>query len=135
MSLALLRHADKTPSRHLVFLLHRHALHDAALDAVDTLLRYLTNNFQLALQGVHPDKPFDSLHSGARMLLGELLHLPLWWPEAPHIGKDEWLCHQIGHLAGTPAPDWRVTAATRIDGAGGECNDWGEVDLPNRFMV
>jgi AcrR family transcriptional regulator len=134
MSLALLRYEAEKPLRHLVFLLHRQALHEPARNALDTLLTYLANNFQLALQGIHPDKPFDSLHGSARMLLGELLHLPLWWPEAPHIGKDEWLCHQIGFLAGTPAPDWRLPPANHVDGHGVKCDDWGDAGLPNRFL-
>ena len=134
MSLALLRHADEKPSRHLVFLLHQHALPGPARDGLETLLRYLTNNFQLALQGVHPDKPFDSLHSGARMLLGEIMYLPLWWPEAPHIGKDEWLCHRIGHLAGTAPPDWRLPAATRADGEGVESRGWRDADPASRLQ-
>ncbi len=134
MSLALLRHAEEKPSRHVVFLLHRQCLHAPARNALDTLLTYLTNNFQLAFQGVHPEKPFDSLHSGARMLLGEIMHLPLWWPEAPHIGKDEWVCHLIGQLAETATPDWRVPAALRVNDRGAAQDDWGEPGLPNRFI-
>jgi len=135
MSLALLRYAEEKSSRHMVFLLHRQALHDPARNALDTLLRYLTNNFQLAMQGVFPDRRFDTLQSGARMLLGELMHLPLWWPDEPHIGKDEWLCHLIGLVAGTSPPDWRLPAAIRADSHGTERNDWGDTDPPNRFMV
>ena len=135
MSLALLRHAEEKPSRHLVFLLHRQNLHAPARNALDTLLTYLTNNFQLAFQGVRPEKPFDSLHSSARMLLGEILHLPLWWPEAPHICKGEWLCHRIGQLAETGPPDWRVPAATRVNDQIAAHDDWGGGYLPNRFMV
>jgi AcrR family transcriptional regulator len=135
MSLALLRHADEKPSRHLVFLLHRQALLDPARDALETLLCYLTNNFQLAIQGVHPKKPFDSLHSGARMLLGEIMHVPLWWPEQPHIGKDEWLCHRIGQLADTAPPDWRLPAAIRADGYGVENNGWRDADPASRSQT
>ena len=113
MGLALLDHIAENGPRHLVFMLHRRNLDDPTRNALDTLLTYLTNNFQLALQAAHPNELFDTLLSPARMLLGQIFHLPLWWPEEPHIGKDAWLCHEIGQLTGA-APDWRVPRAERI---------------------
>jgi AcrR family transcriptional regulator len=118
MGLALLAHIDENGSRHLVFMLHRRNLDDPARSALDTLLTYLTNNFQLALQGVKPDDPFDILLSPARMFLGQMFHLPLWWPEEPHICKDSWLCDQIGQLTGMAAPDWRMPPVRREGGQG-----------------
>jgi AcrR family transcriptional regulator len=108
MSLALLGFFDENPQRHLVFLLFRQTLGDAACHANDALLTYLTHNFQLALQAVHHEKPFDDLQHPARMLLGQIMHLPLWWPAEPALTQDEWLCHQIGLLAGVAPPDGRV---------------------------
>jgi hypothetical protein len=100
MSQALLDYAEEKASRHAVFLLHRHSLDTPARNAADTMLRYLTNNFQLALQPILPENPFDSLLGPASMLLGQLMYLNLWWPPDPHITKTSWLHHELDQVVG-----------------------------------
>jgi AcrR family transcriptional regulator len=99
MGMALLAYAEANASRHRVFLLYRHTLDEPSRNANDTLLTYLTNNLQLALQAVLPAPPYGKLGSPARMLLGQIIHLPLWWPSEPPISKSDWLNHQIRQLA------------------------------------
>ena len=112
MSLALIGYGADHLERHRVFLAEYDRRPDAPRRALAQQLVYLTNNFQLALHAIKPRKDFDELRPPATMLLGQLLHAPLWWPRnaegAPtNTTLDAWVCTQIGLLAGIRRPDHR----------------------------
>ena len=112
MSLALIAYGADHLERHRVFLAEYDRRPDAPRRALAQQLVYLTNNFQLALKAVTPGRPFDQLGSPASMLLGQLLHAPLWWPRSADgmptsTTLDAWVCTQIGLLAETRRPDHR----------------------------
>ena len=125
MALALIEYGADHLDRHRVFLSEYERRPDAPRRELAQQLVYLTNNFQVALKAVTPGTPFDKLESPATMLLGQLLHAPLWWPRSAdgvptNTTLDAWVCTQIGLLAGIRRPDHRrpvraqrITAADR----------------------
>ncbi len=121
MSLALVGYGGRVLARHRVFLAERERRPEAARRSLQQQQVYLANNFQVAMRAVTPDVPFAELHTPACLLLGQLLHAPLWWP--PDAGPaaspttvDAWVCTQIGLLTGSKRPDHRrPSRATRPD--------------------
>ena len=124
MCVALLVYVGQHAACHRIYLAeHGHGHRAAAtLQALALQLTYLTNNFQVALHACLPRRDFAELAGSAQLLLGQLLHLPLWWPPAPRgvqagplceIGHDAWVCAQIGLLTGR-RPDHRRVSGARL---------------------
>lgn len=112
MSLALICYGTANLERHRVFLTEYERRPDAARQLLAQQLVHLANNFQVALHAVTPGRAFDELHAPAGILLGQLLHAPLWWPaesgcHAPSTTLDAWICTQLGLLTGLRRPDHR----------------------------
>ena len=122
MSLALVCYGSDRLERHRVFLAEYERGPEARRAALAQKLVHLANNFQLALHAVTPGRKFDKLATSAEILLGQLLHAPLWWPaEAGCASKattlDAWVCTQLGLLTGLRRPDHRrPTDAVRRGG-------------------
>ena len=119
MSLALIKYGADHLERHRVFLTEYDRRPDTPRRALAQQLVYLTNNFQLAMHALSPRKPFGDLEKAAGMLLGQLLHAPLWWPRsedgAPtNATLDAWVCTQIGLLTGLRRPDHRRPMRARL---------------------
>ncbi len=113
MCTALLDYAASKPSRHRVFLLHRHTLAPAARAAIAEKLTYLANNFHLAMAAAAPHRNVDRLAASSRLLLATLLHAPLWWEPEAAVSREAWLCAQLGVFLRTKIPPWRHPQAAR----------------------
>lgn len=107
MSLALAEYGAANLARHRVFLAEHERRPEAARAALAQRLVYLTNDFQIAIHAVLPSRRFNGLHATAAMLVGQLLHAPLWWPPDARRTVDAWVCTQIGLVTGLRRPDHR----------------------------
>ena len=110
MSLGLIAYFADHLERHRVFLSEHERRPDAPRQALAQQLVYLTNNFQLALHAATPGTPFEALQPPATMLLGQLMHAPIWWPRSADgqptsTTLDAWVCTQLGLLTGLRRPD------------------------------
>ncbi len=112
MSMALICYGTSHLDRHRIFLAEHERGPEARRAGLEQQLVYLANNFQRALHAVTPGRAFDKLGTEAEILLGQLLHAPVWWPaEAGCASKattlEAWVCTQLGLLTGLRRPDHR----------------------------
>ena len=80
MSLELICYGSANIDRHRVFLAEYERGPEARRAALADQLVYLVNNYQRGLHAVVPARSFKRLRTQAEILLGQLLHAPLWWP-------------------------------------------------------
>ena len=119
MSLGLIEYFADHLDRHRVFLAEHERRPEAPRQALAQQQVYLTNNFQLALHRATPGTPFGDLQSPATMLLGQLMHAPIWWPRSAGGAPtpttlDAWVCTQLGLLTGLRRPDHRRPSRAQI---------------------
>jgi len=102
MAGAVLESAGAQPARHAVMLRYRFMLEGEAATSVQARSTAIENSFQFAFYETAPGKPFCAFRAPARQLVGQLLHVPLWWG-ADDIGSQaDWLAQQLGFMAALP---------------------------------
>ncbi len=119
MSLGLIGYFADHLDRHRVFLAEHERRPESPRQALAQQLVHLSNNFQLALHQATPGTPFDKLQSPAIMLLGQLMHAPIWWPRSADgqptpTTLDAWVCTQLGLLTGLRRPDHKRPSRAHI---------------------
>ncbi len=80
MAAALLETASAQPARHSIYLLHRFMLPATQLQALEARRALIDNAFHFTLHAIMPERPFAALRASARLIVGQLLHTPLWCP-------------------------------------------------------
>jgi hypothetical protein len=102
MAAAVLASAGAHAARHMIMLRYRCMLAGEAEASVQARSTAIENSFQFALYETAPDKPFAAFREPARLLVGQLLHAPLWWPAGSTATQSVWLTQQVGFMAGLP---------------------------------
>ena len=99
MAAAVLDSAGAQAARHAVMLRYRFILEGKAAQSVQARSTAIENSFQFALYETAPEKPFRAFREPARLLVGQLLHVPLWWDEDGAGSRAHWLAQQVGFMA------------------------------------
>ncbi len=99
MAAAVLESAGAEAARHAVMLRYRFMLVGEAAMSVQARRTAIENSFQFALYETAPEKPFRAFREPARLLVGQLLHVPLWWDGDGVGSQADWLAQQVGFMA------------------------------------
>jgi hypothetical protein len=99
MAAAVLESAGAQAPLHAVMLRYRFMLAGEAAISVQARRTAIENSFQFALYETAPEKPFRAFRAPARLLVGQLLHVPLWWDEGGFGSQADWLAQQVGFIA------------------------------------
>jgi AcrR family transcriptional regulator len=99
MAAAVLESAGAQAPLHAVMLRYRFMLAGEAAISVQARRTAIENSFQFALYETAPEKPFRAFRAPARLLVGQLLHVPLWWDDGCFGSQADWLAQQVGFIA------------------------------------
>ncbi len=102
MAAAVLSSAAAHAARHTIMLRYRCVLAAEAKANVQARGNTIENCFHFALSETAPQKPFRAFREPARLLVGQLLHLPLWWSADGSDMRLDWLAQQLGFMAALP---------------------------------